>query len=412
MKNKFDWYLKPTDQELDEIWKEGILTVDTNVLLDLYRYHEETRNILIESLHKFEGRKWLSHQAASEFFRNRTKVIVSSEKTFKEAQSEIDKLSNGLSTAVSQLKGNRIIPSEIADELDKSISDAISQANTKIKTARESYPRFLQDDTILAQLTNLFDGVIGEDFTEEEKPELEKIAEERKQKNIPPGYLDDDKDDDRPYGDYYLWRQTLNYAKSEKKPVILVTSERKEDWWEKISGKTTGPRPELLKEAKEVCGQRILIYQTERFLAYAQERLQQPVNTSVIDEIRAVSTWRDQQELAVRLKEQFVSESTTDKNVGTLHVELRRPVRNFTVSGHLKPRFQEVPQLSAKLINAPESLPKHVIRSGTGTTHDFNIHIMSRESVNELPIGTYVFEYVADCEYPSDEGISEGTEQI
>ncbi|NTW89022.1 MAG: hypothetical protein HGB26_07880 [Desulfobulbaceae bacterium] len=145
MKNKFDWYLNPTDKELNEIWKEGILTVDTNVLLDLYRYHEETRNILIESLQNFEGRKWLSHQASSEFFRNRTKVIVSSEKTFKEAQSEIEKLSNGLSTAVSQLKGNRIIPAEIADELEKSISDAISQANTKIKTATGSYPRFLQN---------------------------------------------------------------------------------------------------------------------------------------------------------------------------------------------------------------------------------------------------------------------------
>jgi hypothetical protein len=75
---------------------------------------------------------------------------------------------------------------------------------------------------------------------------------------IPPGFLDSKKDGLRPHGDYFMWRQILDYAAKEKKPVIFVTSEGKEDWWEKTSGKTTGLHYELLKEAYEKTGQRLL----------------------------------------------------------------------------------------------------------------------------------------------------------
>lgn len=409
MKNKFDWYLNPSKDELDKAWKHGVLTVDTNVLLDLYRYHEDTRNSLIQSLQKFEGKKWLSHQAATEFFRNRTKVIISSEKAFKQAQDETEKLSASLEAAVTQLKGNRIIPTALAGELESAVKPAIYQAQSKISEAKEGYPKFLQDDPILNQLLSIFDGAVGDDFPDEDKKRIEEQAEQRKNDKIPPGYLDDGKDEDRPYGDYFLWLQVIEHAKAQACPVVLVTSERKEDWWEKISGKTTGPRPELLKEARQVSGQRVLIYQTERFLEHALQRSKQPVNETAIEEIRAVSAWRSEFEAAVRLQEQSVIEATTHKNTGTLSVELRRSVRNFTVSGHLEPNMHNVPQLSVRLIKAPDSLPMHRLGAGTGTIHDFNIHIVCGEPDIRLPVGSYVFAYEASCGTPSADVTTETT---
>jgi hypothetical protein len=412
MRKKFDWYFNPSKEEIDNAWKKGILTVDTNVLLDLYRYHEGTRNSLIQSLQKFEGKKWLSHQAATEFFRNRTKVIVSSEKAFKQAQEDTEKLSNSLETAVDQLKGNRIIPADVASKLSDTVKDSISEAQMKISKAKDTYPKFLQEDPILDQLLALFKDAVGEDFKNEDKKKIEEQAEERMKKKVPPGYMDDGKDEDRPYGDYYLWLQIIEHAKAASCPVVLVTSERKEDWWEKISGKTTGPRPELLKEAKEFSGQRILIYQTELFLEYALQRFEQPVNKTAIEEIRAVSTWRAELEVAVRLKAQSTTEITKDKNSGTLNVELTRPVRNFTVSGHLDPHMHNAPQLRAHLVKGPESLPKHRINAGTGTTYDFNIHIICGEPGVNLPVGSYVFGYEAICEASGDEDETESAPKI
>lgn len=412
MKKQFDWYFNPSTDEIDDAWKNGILTVDTNVLLDLYRYHEGTRNSLIQSLQKFDGEKWLSYQAATEFFRNRTKVIVSSEKAFKQAQEETEKLSSSLESAVAQLKGNRIIPVEVAGILESAVKSSISQAQSEISKAKEGYPKFLQDDPILSQLSELFSNAVGDDFKDEDRNKIAAEAEERKKNKVPPGYLDDGKDDDRPYGDFYLWRQIIDHAKTKGRPVVLVTSERKEDWWEKISGKTTGPRPELLKEAKQISGQRILIYQTERFLEHALKRFQQPVNEAAIEEIRAVSTWRSELDVAVKLQEQSATESTTDKNSGSLHVELRRPVRNFTVSGNLNPNMDNIPHLSARLISSPDSLPRHRLNAGTGTTHDFNIHIICGEPGIYLPVGSYIFAYEATCQDQSSETETSSTQEI
>lgn len=398
MMKSFEWYFQPVSEELDAIWKNGILTVDTNVLLDLYRYHESTRDSLISSLEKFEGRKWLSYQACQEFFRNRTKVIISSNQTFKQAQDELEKLTKGLESAASQLKGNRIIPTNISDELRASISTVITKAQNGINEAKEKYPKYLQDDPVLNQLQFLFNGSVGNGFSQEEIIEINKIAEDRKLNKIPPGYMDDDKDNDRPYGDYYLWRQILDYAKSENSPIILVTSERKEDWWEKISGITTGPRPELLKEANEYSGQKVLIYQTERFLEHALQRFNQPVNTVAIEEIRAVSSSRSEPEGAVNLIEHGTIESTDTRNAGTLSVELRRAVRNFTVSGKFHPYMKNVPALGVRLVSSPEGMPASKLGAGTGTIINFNVHIKSEDEGILLPPGHYLFEYEAVCE--------------
>lgn len=416
MRSKFSWYFTPSIEEIEKAWKYGVLSVDTNVLLDLYRYHKETRDSLLKSIREFEGSKWLSFQAGSEFFRNRKKVIISSEKSFKTADEEISKFSKNMEQAVNHLKGIRIIPAEVSKELEKVVSSAVSKATEEINIAKNDYPQFLQKDSILEELAEIFDGAIGDDFPEDQKPSIRDIAEERKKNMIPPGYADDEKEGDRPYGDYYLWRQVLEHAAEKKKPIILVTSERKEDWWERISGKTTGPRPELLQEALTVSGQRIHIYQTEQFLEHALQRAKQPINETAIEEIRAINLWRDEidkalkemhtltkwhfeteLESAVVIKNQTAIEESSTINSGTLHIELRRPVKNFTASGRLQPRMINVPQIKATLISAPEELKEFSLSMGAGKVYDFNIHIHSRREGVHLPIGNYIFEYEAKC---------------
>ncbi len=398
MKNQFDWYFTPAKQELDEIWKSGILTVDTNVLLDLYRYHKSTRDSLLSSLQKFEGKKWISRQAAHEFIRNRTKVIVSSGKTFKQAHDETAKLSSSLATTISQLKGNRIIPNELVEELRSVIDDAIKKAQESIEKSKSDYPDFFQEDSILDQLSEIFGGSVGENFKDSDIEKVKSEAEKRKNELVPPGYLDNEKDGDRPYGDYFLWRQILEFAKQEQRPIILVTSERKEDWWEIISGRTTGPRPELLKEAKEYSGQRILIYQTDRFLQIALERLKQPINDVAIEEIRAISTLRAAPDIAVKLIEQTTTENNEYRNTGLLTLELRRSIKSFTVSGHFGPVMAGIPTIKAKCIRTPPECSHLRIGAGTGTNHDFNIHAGVQDGF--APLGIYEFTYDAYCENP------------
>lgn len=398
MKNKFKWYYRASEEEIAEAWKNGILTVDTNVLLDLYRYNENTRNSLLSSLKRFEGKKWITFQACQEFFRNRTKVIISSEKTFNQAKDEVVKLQGNLDSTVSQLKGNRIIPANVAEDLLNAILPAIATAQEKIQETKEGHPNFLREDPILNEVTELFSGSVGEDFKSDEIEKIKEEAEQRKKNKVPPGYLDEDKEADRPYGDFFLWKQIIEHAKAQGLPIIFVTSERKEDWWEKIAGKTTGPRPELLKEAFECSGQRILIYQTDQFLEFSLQRFGQKVDESAVEEIRSVDTLRSETEGTVKLRSQSVEENSESKNVGTLSLDLRRAVKSFTVSGHFTPNLKSSPTLKTRLQSAPPGMPHFKIGAGTGTNFDFNVHISSFGYGTSLPVGPYIIEYEAICD--------------
>ncbi|WP_147177050.1 PIN-like domain-containing protein [Pseudomonas sp. AG1028] len=369
--------------------------MDANVLLDLYRYHESTRNSLIQSIQNFEGKLWLSRQASEEFFRNRNKVIISANKTFKDAKEEIEKLRKSIEGTVTQLKGNRIIPADIADQMLEEISPQIIKAQERVEQAKNSHPNFLLEDSILDEVAKLFDGAIGRHFSTEEHTYELTEAERRKNSKIPPGYLDDDKDGERPYGDYFLWKQILNHSKESSQPILFVTSERKEDWWEKISGKTTGPRIELLREASEYTGQRILIYPTDRFLEFSSQRKGQVVNESAVEEIRAIDSLRTEREHAVEIISQKINIASPEYHAGEITIKLKRQVKNFTGSGHFKPVMADSPEMTVELISAPNNLPTCSIGSGTGTNYDFNIHVKSENRDELLPIGEYIFEYSA-----------------
>ncbi len=394
MKNKFDWYSPLTKDEVDEAWDNGMLTFDANVLLDLYRYHEGTRDSLISSIEKLKCVKWLSAQTAEEFFRNRKKSILSSRKTFKEAQEEIDKLKAKAAEVTQALKSNRLVPSSIPENLSKDTDLLILKAAKAIEEEIQKHPNFLDSDPILEKLYGIFEKSIGEDFSDTDKKIHAKTAEERKSKKIPPGYMDKDKDGDRSYGDYFFWRQVLDYAKAQAKPVIIVTSEKKEDWWEIISGQTIGPRYELLKEAYEVTGKKAIIYQTDRFLSYALDRLGEKRNEKAVAEISEISELRYAGN-AVRKTTQTCSLSTSTNNIGELSVLLGRPIRNFTGSGHFLPQMAKPPRLEVSLVNGPPGIPAYKLGGNTGTVFDFNLHIKAVDNADLLPEGLYVFEYKA-----------------
>ena len=68
MKDVFPEYFKDKE-EIEQIWKNCLFVFDANVIIDLYRYSEETKKSLLSSLKQFKGRAWITHQASEEYLR-------------------------------------------------------------------------------------------------------------------------------------------------------------------------------------------------------------------------------------------------------------------------------------------------------------------------------------------------------
>ena len=110
------------------------------------------------------------------------------------------------------------------------------------------------------------------------------------------GKKQDGKPSDNQYGDAILWMQLLDHANMVKKPVVFVTSEKKEDWWQRTNGQTLGPRPEMIQEMYQHCGQAFYLYRTPRFLEEADQYFNQKTAEAVVKEVEEVEKERNKQE--------------------------------------------------------------------------------------------------------------------
>ena len=77
MRNLFPSYYGLTDEQYSELWQECIISFDTNVLLNIYRYTPQTRERFFEILRRLGDRIWITHQAAQEYQDDRLTVISS-----------------------------------------------------------------------------------------------------------------------------------------------------------------------------------------------------------------------------------------------------------------------------------------------------------------------------------------------
>src|SRR5258706_16164073 len=84
MRDLFPGFYGRTGEELSMLWQEAAFVFDTSMLLNVYRYQEETRNRFFEILDRLQGRIWTPHQALYEYQNNRSEVISQQLKVYSE----------------------------------------------------------------------------------------------------------------------------------------------------------------------------------------------------------------------------------------------------------------------------------------------------------------------------------------
>ena len=286
MENLFAEYYRLSDERIKEIWEDSVIVFDTNVLLNLYRYNEDTCKEFIKVIEFYKNRLWIPYQVGFEFHRRREDIIRKNAAAYKTLGA---KLSESLIKAVDALSSDfsrhpYINMSEIRKKVEKC-------ANTIVKSLEkqeESHPDYLKDDFVLNEVTRLFNGRVGTDFSEEDLEKTYKEGEKRYSNQIPPGYCDaknkKDKGNRSLYGDLIVWLQTISYSKEQKRNIIFVTDDHKPDWWDKVEGNHT-PRKELIKEFVNTTECGIIIYDSSRFLEYAKRNKELKISKKTLNDV-------------------------------------------------------------------------------------------------------------------------------
>lgn len=291
MKNLFPGHYKPSQEDFKKLWNKCIFVFDTNILLNVYRYSEKTRERLFEILDLLKERIWLPYQVAYEYQEERLKVISHQLEPYEEIEKVLNENLKKLNSAIEPYRKRHSFTSLVKD---KNLIDTIKRANKRIIKSLEEkkaqYPNLIENDVYRDRIDNLFEDKIGTQYDVKKLEEVHKQCESRFEKNIPPGYKDKKKSvEQKQYGDAILWLQIIEYAKNEKKPIIFVTDDTKEDWWKIHQGQTISPRTELIEEIKAEAKVDFWMYTGDRFLMYAEEHLklnEQPEAVEEAEEIR------------------------------------------------------------------------------------------------------------------------------
>ncbi|TDD07134.1 hypothetical protein E1292_13915 [Nonomuraea deserti] len=274
----FEGYLSPSDEDYRSVLTSGLVVLDTNVMLNLYRYDPQTRADLLAVLERLARNLWVPHQAKDEFWRNRELTIINRRNSAKEAISALDRPERQSGEVIATWARSVGLPEERHTDLRKLIEDTFNTLREAVKgpTGRDPLAdaRDTNRDPVLAALAPLLDGRVGDALPQEDLAKALKEADRRAAEQIPPGYMDRDKPDHRGAGDYLVWEQTLREAAHRGVDVLLVTSDVKEDWWRKVHGRSCGPRPELVAELRQRAGSRLFMLQPQDLLRIVGRLLQ------------------------------------------------------------------------------------------------------------------------------------------
>ncbi|MFF2787599.1 PIN domain-containing protein [Streptomyces sp. NPDC058049] len=265
--------------------KEYLVVVDTNVLLELYRFTPDARQELLDALRRLEGRLWVPHQVASEYYRRRLDAVKDHLALYSSVPKAIDEYKERLTQEIHAFAKRCSMSAADKKLLIRPIEEMREKVNAELSRHAESFDltieKVVNDDPVLAALAEILDQKTGFGFDDEESLRLQESYAERAQAERPPGYKDVNKKENA-HGDYFVWEQILRRVEEVNKPVLLVTNDVKEDWVRREAGLVVGARPELVAEMRDRCGADFMLIQLGGFLQLARNELGVSVSPSTV----------------------------------------------------------------------------------------------------------------------------------
>lgn len=234
---------------LEEALRDGLVVVDTNVLLLPYTVGQASLQQIRKTFEQLtrEDRLRIPGQVAREFGDNRAEKL----KTLFQQIS---------------LKRNIALKRDYYPLLEKNEKyEELLKCEQELTAKLERYRGLLAEilDTIAGWQWDDPVSLIYREFFKPNlvvDPQFEREAlladlHYRQENQIPPGYKDA-ANEHAGIGDFLIWKTLLHLADQEKRHLVFVTGEGKSDWWYRSENRPLYPRFELVDEYRRASGGR------------------------------------------------------------------------------------------------------------------------------------------------------------
>lgn len=283
---------------LEEIKSTATIVIDTNVLLMGYQKKNVTFESVLTVLKQLsdEERLKIPAHVIKEFAKNRPGKITEM------AQKIHNVVSNLPNAKTNQHPLDEVIPAlPILEEYHSSIITLEEKYNNciaELKQARNEYVdglrnlqqmlgNYIDHDLILKSYKEIIEKSYLESDGLMDEGELEKEWKRRIDNNIPPGYMDKNKQSNK-YGDLIVW----NHICQINNDVIFVTADVKGDWVHTANDEVMGARRELVEEfylREQAKGYTFKILSPLQFITlFSGEEVKQVVKDDLNKEVRQV----------------------------------------------------------------------------------------------------------------------------
>lgn len=308
MKRKFKAYYRPSDDEKRSAMKDAYIIFDTNALIDILRLSPDLSDKTLGIIEKHKASIRIPQHVAWEYHRH---VLATSAEMFAMIENarrnfDFEPLNKALKSQLTDEGNSNRFPKDCLNRCTGELLESFKKIQTLLQNLEEYYRLSFINQGIQTRVSELLGDCLMDGLSQEYIAGKKAEWQTRYDKKTPPGYKDADKNDNK-FGDLIIWNEILDIAKKDNKNIVFVSNDLKEDWLLRLSGKTWGPRIELLEEFDNYTGytgKMLLIYSLDQFLKQIDEDdIFNEVDLSIISEQSQTATDARKHEADIKQRE-------------------------------------------------------------------------------------------------------------
>ncbi|EAD0588962.1 hypothetical protein FH021_01575 [Listeria monocytogenes] len=287
LKELFPEFYQTNLNESDLSGQNGNLIVfDTNYLLDIIQMPTTVSKKYIEALEKVKDNIYIPYLVALEF--NFKKSSIKKDK-IKKIKNYKDLVEQSVASLSDNIKNIDLVDTKELEEFTKEILELTKIYSKNLTNLIEQKIESIitkEEAGLYEKLLQIIESKIGDKYEQEWITQVEAEGEERYEQQIPPGFTDTSKENEkdsirrygdikyqRKYGDLIIWKDIIEHSKKcdmVGKKVIFITndgkSKNKTDLLYKVNGMIVGPHIYLMNELQIQSKKELHILNNLRFV--------------------------------------------------------------------------------------------------------------------------------------------------